>query len=260
MGAGHGSMAEPMRLPFFPLHTVLFPHLPLPLHVFEDRYRQMTRDLLAEGSPYAGRFVVSMITDGPEVVERPGIGSASVTRTRRVGTLAEVHSAEQLPDGRWVLLVVGAARVTLGRIDRAGAYPLVEATQLPEVAGVGAGALVPEAQRALDVYLATVKRFVASAASVERERAGGPDVGRDVEHSLDAVLKPIELPRDPLAASYAVAGVLQVELLRKQQLLELPDAASRLRAELELLRREARLLADGAMPPIGPAELRYNPN
>lgn len=253
-----------MRLPFFPLHTVLFPHLPLPLHVFEDRYRQMTRDLLAEGSPYAGRFVVSMITEGPEVVERPGIGSASVTRTRRVGTLAEVHSAEQLPDGRWVLLVVGVARVALGRIDSSGAYPLVAATQLPEVVGVGAGALVPEAQRALDAYLATVKRFVASAASVQRERAGEPemgrDVGRDVEHSLDAVLKPIELPPDPLAASYAVAGVLQVELLRKQQLLELPDAASRLQAELELLRREARLLADGAMPPIGPGELRYNPN
>lgn len=48
-----------MRLPFFPLHVVLFPHLPLPLHIFEERYRAMTRDLLADGSPYGGRFVIS---------------------------------------------------------------------------------------------------------------------------------------------------------------------------------------------------------
>jgi uncharacterized protein len=249
-------MAGQMRLPFFPLHTVLFPRLPLPLHIFEERYRQMARDLLAEGSPFAGRFVLSMITDGPEVVERPGMGTASVTRTRRVGTLAEVHSAERLPDGRWVLLVVGARRVTLGRIDREGPYPLVEATELPEVSGTGAAALLPEVQRALDSYLASVKHFVASAASVEHEGSGEVDVQR----SLDAVLKPLELPEDPLAASYAVGGVLQVELMRKQQLLELPDAASRLTAELELLRREVRLLSEGAMSPVGPGELRYNPN
>jgi hypothetical protein len=57
-----------------------------------------------------------------------------------------------------------------------------------------------------------------------------------------------------------VGGVLQIELTRKQQLLELPDAASRLRAELDLLRRESRLLADGAMPPVPTSDLGYHPN
>jgi Lon protease-like protein len=77
-----------MRLPYFPLHVVLFPHLPLPLHIFEERYRAMTRDLLADGSPYAGRFVISGggDEDAPE-------GS--------VGTVAEVRRAEQFADGRW---------------------------------------------------------------------------------------------------------------------------------------------------------------
>ena len=78
--------------------------------------------------------------------------------------------------------------------------------------------------------------------------------------SLDEVLKPIHLPDDPLAASYAVAGVLQIELHRKQQLLEQPDGASRLEAELNLLRRESRLLADGSMPPVSRDELRYSLN
>jgi hypothetical protein len=81
-----------------------------------------------------------------------------------------------------------------------------------------------------------------------------------VATTLDEVLKPIRLPDNPLAASYAVGGVLQIELTRKQRLLELPDAASRLRAELDLLRREARLVAEGEMPTVGTDDLGYNPN
>jgi hypothetical protein len=111
------------------------------------------------------------------------------------------------------------------------------------------------AQRALDAYLETLKRFVANAASV----GGESHEIRSVAAPLDEVLKPIRLPDDPLAASYAIGGVLQIELARKQQL-ELTDAASRLRAEIELLHREARLLADGNMPPVAAADLSYNPN
>jgi uncharacterized protein len=244
-----------MRLPYFPLHVVLFPHLPLPLHIFEERYRAMARDLVSDESPFAGRFVVSMITEGPEVAE-PRMGPTAVARGQRIGTIAEVRSAEQFDDGRWVLLAAGLSRAVLGDVDGSGPYALVEATPLPEVAGVGAERLVPQVQVALDSYLATVKRFVAIAASESQPQ----EEMEDVTASLDVVLKPIHLPEDPLAASYAVGGVLQVELTRKQRLLELPDAASRLRAELQLLRRESRFLADGALPPIAPADLGYNPN
>ena len=237
-----------MRLPHFPLHVVLFPHLPLPLHIFEERYRAMATDLMAERSPYGGRFVVSMITEGPEVG-----GDAA---TRPIGTICEVRSAERFDDGRWLLLVVGVARARLGYVDRSGPYALVEAEEIDEPAGDGAPALVPAVQRALDAYLATVKRFVARTAS-EQDEAQEP---RDVTATLDEVLKPIRLPDDPVAASYAVAGVLQIELSRKQQLLELPDAEGRLRTELDFLRRESRLLDDGALPPVPAADLGYHPN
>jgi Lon protease-like protein len=235
-----------MRLPYFPLNVVLFPHLPLPLHICEERYRAMTRDVMADGSPYAGRFVISNVVDE----ESPPSGA--------VGTIAEVRRAERFADGRWALVVVGAQRVALGGVDRSGPYALVEVEPLPEAVGDAAvaGRLLPEVQAALDAYLETVKRFVASTASVPHE---SHEI-TDMTASLDEVLKPIQLPDDPLAASYAVAGVLQIELNRKQQLLELPDGASRLEAELNLLRREARLLADGAMPPISRDNLRYHPN
>src|SRR5512143_2318623 len=106
-----------MRLPYFPLRLVLFPHLPLPLHIFEERYRAMTRDLVADGSPYQGRFVIAAITSGAEV----GEGRDAPT-TAPVGTIAEVRNAERFADGRWALLVVGIERVMLGEVDRAGPY------------------------------------------------------------------------------------------------------------------------------------------
>ena len=238
-----------MRLPYFPLHVVLFPHLPLPIHVFEERYRALARDVTADDSPHEGRFVVSMLTGGQEV------GDASAL-ARKIGTICEVHSAEEFPDGRWLLLTVGVARARLGEVDQSGEYAMVEAEPLDEVAGDVGGTLLPTVQAALDEYMATVKRFVAAAASSAHESQEITDVAA----SLDEVLKPIHLPDDPLAASYAVGGVLQVELTRKQHLLELPDAGSRLRAELGMLRRESSLLEQGAMPPVSTSDLGYNPN
>ena len=99
---------------------------------------------------------------------------------------------------------------------------------------------------------------IAYAPKIQRTLRSAGEVKRATR--MERLIKPIRLPDDPLAASYAVAGVLQIELNRKQQLLELPDGASRLEAELSLLRREARLLADGAMPPISRDDLRYHPN
>lgn len=237
-----------MQLPLFALHAVLFPHLPMTLHVFEPRYRAMVADVVEPGSPFDGRLVVSMITNGPEVG-----GDADA---QGVGTVAEIRSADRLADGRWWLSVVGVARARLGSVDRTLAYPVADATELAEPAGEGAPDLLPSVQMALDGYLATVKRFVVRATS------GGEHVPetRPVTQSLDELLKPIHLPDDPVAASYAVAGVLQVELSRKQRLLELPDAASRLGSELALLRSETRLLGDGDLPTVPAADLGYHPN
>ena len=152
-----------VQLPYFPLHVVAFPHLPLPLQIFEPRYRAMARDILADGSPYAGRFVVSMITSGQEA----GDGE---TRTQPIGTICEVRTAEQLADGRYILLSVGIARARLGSVDRSGEYALVEATPLEESDGSHeAVALLPAVQNALDAYMQAVKRFVAATASVGHE-------------------------------------------------------------------------------------------
>jgi Lon protease-like protein len=177
-------------------------------------------------------------------------------RTSSVGTICEVRTAEQLADGRWVLLAVGLARASLGRIDRTGEYAVVEAEPMEDEEGDRAHSLLPMVQVALDGYMETVKRFVTATASVGHD----PQEISSVAASLDDVLKPIQLPDDPSAASYAVGGVLQIELTRKQHLLEIPDAATRLGAELDLLRRESRLLAEGSLPPVPTSDLGYHPN
>jgi Lon protease-like protein len=195
-----------------------------------------------------------MLTEGSEVEET----GAPQPRVERIGTIVEVRNAERFADGRWALLVVGEARAIASEIDHSGPYATARVEVLQDGPGDAERAtqLLPRVQAALDAYLQTVKQFVASAASLGSD---SPEI-TTVAASLDEVLKPIRLPDDPLAASYAVAGVLQIELTRKQQLLELPDAATRLGAELDLLRREVRLLSDGAMPPVATADLRYHPN
>ena len=60
-----------MKLPLFPLHTVLFPGMPLPLRIFEPRYREMIQTCLKHNTP----FGVTLIRSGPEVGE---IGRAHV--------------------------------------------------------------------------------------------------------------------------------------------------------------------------------------
>ncbi|MBI2168447.1 MAG: LON peptidase substrate-binding domain-containing protein [Actinobacteria bacterium] len=109
-----------LRMPMFPLGTVLFPHQFLPLHVFEPRYREMTMRCL-EGSR---RFGVVLIERGQEV----GGGD----RRFGVGTVAEIVEAAQLPDGRWLLETVGRERLAVERWLPDDPHPWAEVDALTD--------------------------------------------------------------------------------------------------------------------------------
>ena len=91
------------ELPMFPLGTVLLPHMLLPLHIFEPRYRALIHDVL-DGDR---EFGVTLIERGHEV----GGGD----RRADVGTVAHVEEAEELDDGRWVVLAAGTRRIRVER-------------------------------------------------------------------------------------------------------------------------------------------------
>ena len=89
------------RIPLFPLPLVMLPNELLPLHIFEERYRQMLRDVEL-GSRYFG---IVLFEPGDIPFGRPELGT--------VGCLAELRESEMLPDGRSNILTLGLARFRL---------------------------------------------------------------------------------------------------------------------------------------------------
>ncbi|WP_119729845.1 LON peptidase substrate-binding domain-containing protein [Thermomonospora amylolytica] len=198
------------RLPLFPLGTVLFPGLVLPLHLFEERYRLLMRDLLEMPEPR--RFGVVAIELGHEV------GEGAARRLAPVGCTADLHTVQPHPDGRFDVVTVGTARFRLKEIDRSGPYLVGDVEYLGEEAGEGAAEAAARVARLFHAY---------------RERLLSAGAEAD---------EPLELPDDPVRLSYLVAAAAVLDSGDKQRLLEAEDAALRLRAEQDLLEREIRLL------------------
>lgn len=129
----------------FPLGTVLLPHMVLPLHVFEPRYRALFRQLM-DAAPEDRVFGVVRITAGREV----GGGE----RRSDVGTVARILQAEELPDGRWLAVTVGTRRLRVAAWWPDDPYPQAGVALLAED-GIDAGVLahrdrlVPRVRRLL---------------------------------------------------------------------------------------------------------------
>ncbi|GAA1895079.1 LON peptidase substrate-binding domain-containing protein [Actinomadura bangladeshensis] len=198
------------RLPLFPLGTVLFPGLVLPLHLFEERYRRLIGDLLERPEPRG--FGVVGIQLGHEV------GEGAAHRLAEVGCVAELREATPHPDGRYDIVTVGARRFRVKGLDRSRPYLQGEVEFLPEEAGAGAGPIAARVRRLYRLY---------------RHRLGAAGAG---------ALADAEPPDDPVALSYAIAASLVLDGHDKQRLLECEDAALRLAAERDLLARENRIL------------------
>lgn len=199
------------QIPLFPLGTVLFPGAVLPLHIFEERYRLLVRDLLA--GPEPRRFGVVAIELGHEV------GAGAARRLADVGCTAVVHRVVPHQDGRFDLVTVGEERFRVTSVDEAPPYPRATVTPLPDEAGSAADGPAAQVGRLFRRYL--------------RQLA---DAGRQLAGSIDP-------PADPVRLSYFVADALIVGRGHKQRLLEAPDAAARLRMEADLLARENGLLS-----------------
>ncbi len=219
------------RLPLFPLGTVLYPGLLLPLHIFEERYRQLVHDLLEQPEPRT--FGVVAIRKGRET------GVDGIFALFQVGCTATLRKVTRHPDGRFDLITLGTQRFRLTGLDRSRPYLQGEVDLLAEETGdeatarLAAGAV----RQAFRGYL---------------EALNGRGVAR---------VSVSELPDDPAALSYLVAASMIIDLSDRQILLAEPDAAARLATERALLSRETSMLRSLSSTPA--PELRnspYNPN
>jgi hypothetical protein len=238
-----------MELPLFPLHAVLCPGIVMPLHIFEDRYRALTRHCIETGSP----FGIVMIRDGREVGANGSLAVAGV------GAVAEIREASRYADGRYDLLVAGTGRFAIDDVDVARAPYLVgTVTGLDDEVGDEdvAERLSTAAVRRFVRYLELIRTRDGEDGNVldirvevdarrEPSRPGDPaeELVVDVDEPDDPGLEPrLMIPDDPTTLSYLLSGILQVELPRRQALLEAETTVERLAELVTLLDREILLL------------------
>ncbi|MCX4998823.1 LON peptidase substrate-binding domain-containing protein [Streptomyces longwoodensis] len=239
-----------VRLPLFPLNSVLFPGLVLPLNVFEERYRAMMRELLKTPEEEPRRFAVVAIRDGHEVApSEPGMpdltalpqrgpsagfGTDPLKAFHGVGCVADAATIRERADGSFEVLATGTTRVRLLSLDTSGPFLTAELEELAEEPGDEAGPLAEGVLRAFRQYQ---KRL---AGARERSLSTGS-----------------ELPDEPAVLSYLVAAAMLLDTPAKQRLLQAPDTASRLRDELKLLRAETAILR--SLPSLPASDLTRGP-
>ena len=216
------------RLPLFPLGTVLFPGMLLPLHIFEDRYRQLVQDLL--NGPEPRRFGVIAIKKGRET------GGEGVSSLYEVGCTATLRETETRDGGRFDLVAVGTERFRLESLDESRPYLRGDVEFLAEDPGDSAAA-----GRAASLVASSFHEYLAALA----------------DRGL-AQITVSDLPSEPVLLSYLVAASMIIDLPDRQGLLAEPDSLSRLTAERVMLQRETTMFRTLTARPA--PDLRYAPH
>lgn len=217
-------------LPMFPLNTVLFPGVVVPLKVFEDRYRAMVHHLLRVDDPTDRLFGSVAIREGYEV------GDHGAQSLFRVGCRVKLTEVESHPDGTFDMMAVGLDRIELERLDTTGEFPVGHVVDRPEVPAEVPAEVVERARATFAAYRVALGQL-----------RGDPHPGA--------------LPQDPTYLSWTLAAVAPLPLPERQALLEAEDTAFRLTMVTDLLRTELRAMnVIPSLPATEVARTRWSPN
>jgi len=197
-----------MELPLFPLGTVLFPGMLLPLHIFEPRYQEMINRCLDEKLP----FGVVLIQEGKEVGE--------TATPHAIGTAARITRVDRKPDGRMDIVAVGTKRFRIEELNHTHSYLTGEVSHFPVLNG-DTRLAVEMAQRVRPKILEYVELMTkATGVQLQLER----------------------LPEDPTTLAFLTAIALQVNVEDKQRILNQAGIPQILDLGNYLLGRELQLL------------------
>lgn len=194
-----------MKLPMFPLGTVVFPFTAVPLRVFEPRYQHLLDDVLAGDRT----FGTVLIERGSEV----GGGDQRF----EAGSLVRVASVGRLPESDHRQIVVAAtARIRVVEWLAEDPYPVAEVERWPDQDEDVPEEMIEEAEGALRRVLALASELGADTAAINTR-----------------------LGEDPVTASYQLAALTPVTALDAYSLLTSPGPASRLQACRRMLEENA---------------------
>jgi Lon protease-like protein len=237
------------RVPLFPLNLVLFPGQTVPLHIFEERYKEMLQRCLRNQEP----FGIVLVKDGGRLASRT---------PHSIGTLARITSVEEVPAGRctvpaphkdncYTITCRGEERFRVTAIDRREASYLVADVELYPDEPAPPPALLMVSQRVATLFDEYYREIVALMGGWQREATPGErtlifdmptlELGQArLQREGEAVRTiPVPaLPEDPTALANIIATELNVQPSVKQDLLEAPSALARLQREAEILAEE----------------------
>ena len=213
------------EMPLFPLNVVLFPGMPLPLHIFEPRYRLMIERCLNDDSV----FGVAQIIEGHE--------GQSETMPAPIGCAAEIIEVAPFADGRLNVQTLGTRRFEILSMREQDEY-LVGTCQWLEDQGEEEGLV-----RASTRVRALLSRYFDSLS---------------LSTALPAELGELDVPQAPYALSMFIAAIMTLPNNQKQTLLEMTSTKARLEVEEFLLERAeivhrayaARAAQGGVEPPV----------
>lgn len=205
------------ELPLFPLNTVLFPGMPLALHIFEDRYKLMIGKCVHEQRP----FGVVLIKQGAEAM-------GSLAEPHLVGCTAEITTVKRLEQGRLNISTVGQERFRISSLDdrlpylvgQVERYPLTEDD--PTEQAEEAERLKPWVMRYLELLPQT----------------------DDIDLEID------QLPEKPDVLAYLAATVLQMPPEQKQPFLDTDRTIGLLATLRRTYRQEVPLMKNMIDQPL----------
>ncbi|MDO9085016.1 MAG: LON peptidase substrate-binding domain-containing protein [Anaerolineaceae bacterium] len=199
------------QLALFPLNTVLFPGMPLHLHIFESRYKLMVNQLLNQ-EPIFGVVLI-----------RRGIESLGpLAEPHMIGTTARILKADPLNDGCFNLTVIGERRFKINALSDENPYLSATIEDFPI-----------DFKRPLDVYRRI--RHLRNQVQFYLHTINRLD---DMEIDLDQ----IQMPDDPFALIFLAASLLQIPAHEKQPALNAVTALEICQTVERLYRRENAVL------------------
>lgn len=182
-----------IELPLFPLNTVLFPGMPLNLHIFEERYKQMINTCISEKMP----FGVVLISEGVEAL-------GPLASPHRMGCTARITQMQPLYQGRMNLVAVGQERFRIVELDRDSQPYLMGKVEMSPLMVRDEINLIEQGSKLRPHVLHYLEML--------------SNVG-------DVQFEPEQLPTEPLSLGYLAAYLVRVEADKKQSLLEAKTAS-----------------------------------
>ena len=201
MAEAHETPGSLLELPLFPLDTVLFPGMALPLHIFEERYKAMIGDCVEQEQP----FGVVLIRSGKE--------AGGPAEPFSIGTTARVVKVERLEEGRMNILTAGERRFETHDVTQRTPHLVGQVKYLEEEPG-------EPSEEALAQFRGEYGEYLKNLSSL----AGG-------------WTSQAATPQDPVTLSYAAASSLDLPLHVRQTLLESPTAGRRLERLLPMVKQ-----------------------